>query len=108
MLLQVIAKILGIPDEDTDYLIKCTAVRSNGSSTAREAAEASKDLTDYLSRLVSRKEREPGNDLISKLVTEQVRRRGLLWVENCKIGSLTLAYCGSCAQATWSARTWCR
>lgn len=78
-MLQVIAKILGIPNEDTDYLIKCTAVRSNGSSTAREAAEASKELTDYLSRLVSRKEREPANDLISKLITEQVRRRGLLW-----------------------------
>jgi cytochrome P450 len=83
-------------------------VRSNGSSTAREAAEASKELTDYLSRLVSRKEREPADDLISKLITEQVSRQGILRVESCKIGSLTLAYCGSYAQATWSARTWCR
>ncbi len=50
---QVIAKVLGVPDEDSDYLIKCTAVRSNGSATAREAAEASKELLDYLSKLVS-------------------------------------------------------
>jgi nitric oxide reductase len=69
---QVIAKVLGVPDEDSDYLIKCTAVRSNGSATAREAAEASKDLLDYLSKLVSRKEQDPADDLISKLVIEQV------------------------------------
>ena len=69
--IQTIAKILGIPQEDTDALIKNTAVRSNGSSTARQAAQASKDLVDYMEQLVKRKEEKPGDDLISKLVTEQ-------------------------------------
>ncbi len=55
-----------------DYLIKYTAVRSNGSATAREAAEASKELLDYLSKLVSCKQQDPADDLISKLVIEQV------------------------------------
>ena len=71
-MVQVIAKVLGVPNEDSDYLIKCTAVRSNGSATMREAAEASKDLLDYLSKLISHKEQDPANNLISKLVVEQV------------------------------------
>jgi len=69
---KVIAKILGVPMEDTDYLIQCTAVRSSGSSTAKEAGQASQDLTEYLRKLVNKKEKNLGDDLISKLLVEQV------------------------------------
>jgi len=68
-----IAKVLGIPSEDTERLIHFTAVRSNGSSTARQASSASQELVDYLSDLLSRKEKNLGDDLISKLIVEQVR-----------------------------------
>jgi len=68
----VIAKILGVPMEDTDYLIQCTAVRSSGSSTAKEAGQASQDLTEYLRKLVNKKEKNLGDDLISKLLVEQL------------------------------------
>lgn len=70
--IQVIADILGVPGKDMDYLIRSTAVRASGSSTAREAAQASKDLNDYLRKLVEIKEKQPCNDLISKLIAEQV------------------------------------
>eukprot|EP01089_Gocevia_fonbrunei_P005439 TRINITY_DN1586_c0_g1_i2.p1 TRINITY_DN1586_c0_g1~~TRINITY_DN1586_c0_g1_i2.p1 ORF type:complete len:289 (+),score=80.86 TRINITY_DN1586_c0_g1_i2:51-917(+) len=68
-----IAKILGVPDADTEELINFTAMRSNGSSTARQASKASEDLTNYIRKLVDAKEKNPGDDLISKLVVEQMR-----------------------------------
>lgn len=70
---QTIYRMLGIPSRDTDYLNSCNAVRTSGSTTSGEAANASKGLTTYLSELVSSKEREPADDLISKLVVEQLR-----------------------------------
>ncbi|KAK9803975.1 hypothetical protein WJX72_009541 [[Myrmecia] bisecta] len=70
---QIIYRLLGIPDKDMDYLGRCNAVRSNGSATSGEAAAASKELTDYLSQQVSCKEAAPTDDLISKLVLEQLR-----------------------------------
>lgn len=70
---QVIYQILGIPDKDMDYLSGCNAVRTSGSTTSGQAAAASKEVTDYLSRLVKSKEAEPGDDLIGKLVIEQLR-----------------------------------
>ncbi|KAJ3181297.1 hypothetical protein HDU85_003603 [Gaertneriomyces sp. JEL0708] len=70
----VIAKVLGIPEEDTARFIQWTAVRSSGSSTAREASQASQDLMDYMRRLVEKKISNPGdNDVISKLVVDQLR-----------------------------------
>lgn len=49
----VIYKMLGVPYEDHDFLDKCNAIRTNGSGTSAESAQASKDLMDYLGRLVS-------------------------------------------------------
>lgn len=69
----VIARMLGIPDADAENLITWNAVRTSGSSTAREAAEASQGLTEYLRELVKKKEENPGDDLISKLILEQLR-----------------------------------
>lgn len=70
---QVIYRILGIPNKDMDFLSSCNAVRTSGSTTSGEAADASNELTAYLSTLVASKETEPGDDLISKLVVEQLR-----------------------------------
>lgn len=48
-------------------------VRSNGSATALEASRANQVLLDYLASLVEKRMKQPESDLISKLVTEQVR-----------------------------------
>lgn len=50
----------------------CNAVRTNGSATASEASAANAELLAYLERLVKMREEEPQDDLISKLVVEQV------------------------------------
>ncbi|UNI13851.1 Nitric oxide reductase (NAD(P)(+), nitrous oxide-forming) [Purpureocillium takamizusanense] len=68
----VIYHILGVPPEDLEKLTEKNAIRSNGSGTAREASAASQELLEYLAALVEERSREPKNDLISTLVTEQV------------------------------------
>jgi hypothetical protein len=70
---QIIYGILGTPITDLDYLTSCNAVRTNGSSTAAQAANANRELLDYLGKLVDVKTQKPGDDLISKLVVEQVQ-----------------------------------
>jgi nitric oxide reductase len=49
----IIYELLGIPYKDRDFLEKCNAIRTNGSATSAESSAASKDLVNYLGRLVS-------------------------------------------------------
>jgi len=69
----IIYGILGVPFKDLDYLTQCNAIRSNGSATATEASNANRELLDYIGNLADQRSAEPKDDLISKLITEQVR-----------------------------------
>ncbi|QSS55252.1 cytochrome P450 [Histoplasma capsulatum var. duboisii H88] len=69
----IIYGILGVPKEDLAYLTECNAVRSNGSSTAAAASNANKELLDYIGNLADKRLEKPGNDMISKLVVEQLK-----------------------------------
>jgi hypothetical protein len=53
-------------------MLKCFSIRSNGSATATEASRANQVLLDYLARLVELRMAKPEDDLISKLVIDQV------------------------------------
>ncbi|KPM41930.1 Cytochrome P450 55A3 [Neonectria ditissima] len=70
----IIYTILGVPFEDLEYLTQQNAIRSNGSGTAQEAASANQELLNYLANLVDKRLEEPKDDLISKLVTEQLAK----------------------------------
>ncbi|PRW58572.1 cytochrome P450 55A3 isoform B [Chlorella sorokiniana] len=65
--------ILGIPFEDFEFLSNNIAMRSSGSSTARDAAAAQQELVDYMEKLVKEKERNPGNDMLSEIVKNDLR-----------------------------------
>ena len=69
----IIYTMLGVPFEDLAFLTKQTAVRSSGSSNAREASAANQDVLDYMTKLVEKRMQEPKDDLISTLVVEQVK-----------------------------------
>ncbi|ORX93938.1 cytochrome P450 55A3 [Clohesyomyces aquaticus] len=69
----IIYGILGVPFEDLEFLTQQNAIRSNGSATATEASTANKTLLDYIGKLVDQRGESPKEDLISKLVTEQVK-----------------------------------
>ncbi|KAM7213265.1 Cytochrome P450 [Rhypophila decipiens] len=68
----IIYTILGVPFEDLEFLTRQNAIRTNGSSTAREASSANQDLLNYLTALVDKRIDWPRKDLVSHLVTTQV------------------------------------
>lgn len=69
----IIYTILGVPFHDLAFLTEQNAIRTNGSATAREASSANRELLEYLADLVDKRSEAPKDDLISKLVVEQVK-----------------------------------
>jgi cytochrome P450 len=68
----VIALLLGVPPEDLGLFQRHTTVGLDQRSTDEERGQAFGAMYAYIEELVKRKEREPGDDLISRLVTEYV------------------------------------
>jgi nitric oxide reductase len=58
--------------QDYKLLSDNVAVRSSGSSSARDAAAAQEALTTCMEHLVSVKEKHPQTDLISDVIQQQV------------------------------------
>jgi cytochrome P450 len=68
----VIALLLGVPTEDLALFQENTSKGLDQHSSDDEKAHAFGSMYAYLVELVERKVREPGDDLISRLVTEYV------------------------------------
>ncbi|MEB3981626.1 cytochrome P450 [Mycobacterium sp. 663a-19] len=68
----VIALLLGVPPEDLGLFQHHTTVGLDQRSSDEERGQAFGAMYAYIEELVERKEREPGDDLISRLVTEYV------------------------------------
>ncbi len=68
----VIALLLGVPSEDLGLFQHHTRVGLETSTTDEQRAESFGAMYAYIQELVDRKEREPGDDLISRLVTGYV------------------------------------
>jgi cytochrome P450 len=68
----VISLLLGVPYEDHEFFQHHSTVGLNSRSTDDEKLAAMGAIYSYVTELAERKEREPGNDLISRLMTEYV------------------------------------
>src|SRR5271156_5005174 len=68
----VIALLLGVPPEDLGLFQHNTTLGLETSSSDEQKAQAFAAMYVYIEELVKRKEREPGDDLISRLVTDYV------------------------------------
>jgi cytochrome P450 len=68
----VIALLLGVPPEDLELFQHNTAAGLDVNSTDEERARGFTEMYAYIQELVERKEREPGDDLISRLITDYV------------------------------------
>ncbi|NEA43320.1 cytochrome P450 [Streptomyces sp. SID11385] len=68
----VICELLGIPRENLEFFRDVTRVSGSRHSTAEQVSEALGGLFGLLAELVGRRREEPRDDLISKLVTEQL------------------------------------
>ncbi|MFJ5997436.1 cytochrome P450 [Streptomyces sp. NPDC092370] len=62
----VIARLLGVPDEDSPFFIEKTRVTISQEDPAVSQA-AFADMSEYLAKLALRKLSDPGDDLISRL-----------------------------------------
>jgi cytochrome P450 len=68
----VISLMLGVPYSDHAFFQQHSHTVNNSAATAEDKRAAQGALFGYLLDLVGRKEQEPGDDLISRLLTEQV------------------------------------
>jgi cytochrome P450 len=68
----VIALLLGVPPDDLELFQRNTTRGLDQRCTDEERGQAFGVMYAYIEELVERKEREPGDDLISRLVTEYV------------------------------------
>ncbi|MEV8636016.1 cytochrome P450 [Streptosporangium sp. NPDC051023] len=84
--LLVICELLGVPNADRDLFQRCSSLLMDGDSP-EQAGAALGELLSYLDRLVTEKEREPGDDLLGR----QIRRRGQPGVADHK-GLVELAF----------------
>ena len=86
----VISHILGVPYEDHDFFqdrgTKKLAYSAHPDVPVRAAAE----MREYIGELIARKEREPGDDLLSRLIEEQLRPGHLARDEAVRMAELLL------------------
>jgi cytochrome P450 len=68
----VIALLLGVPPEDTGLFQHNTTLGLETTTSEAQKAQGFATMFGYIQELVNRKEREPGDDLISRLVTDYV------------------------------------
>ncbi|KAF4630392.1 hypothetical protein G7Y89_g7738 [Cudoniella acicularis] len=86
----IIYGILGVPFSDLPYLTQQAAIRSNGSATAAEASQANSSLLNYIDNLVDQRLEAPKDDLISLLVTQQLKKGHLTKADVTQIAFLLL------------------
>ncbi|MGE3447536.1 MAG: cytochrome P450 [Microbacteriaceae bacterium] len=68
----VICELLGVPYQDRATFHRASSVFGSVSATAEEMVAATAELHAYLSELVDAKLENPGDDLLSRLATEQL------------------------------------
>jgi cytochrome P450 len=68
----VIALLLGVPPEDLELFQHNTSVGLDVNSTEEERIQGFGAMYGYIQELVARKARDPGDDLISRLITDYV------------------------------------
>lgn len=85
----VICELLGVPYEDREFF----GHRSKslvGAQSAEEAKAAGADLSRYIDSYVDLKEKSPGNDLLSRLVHEQLLKGTIQRSQVVELGRLML------------------
>ncbi|MEW1837686.1 cytochrome P450 [Nonomuraea angiospora] len=89
----VISLLLGVPYDDHEFFQQHSATMNRADASPQEKGQASGELFGYLLGLVERKEREPGDDLISRLLAERVAT-GQLSREEAAMNGMILLFAG--------------
>jgi len=86
----VMCDLVGSPYEDHTFIIECAAGRHGLRQTPAEAEGKARELAEYFMRLIRRKETSPGDDLVSRIIDEQVRPGHLSREDFAEIGAMIL------------------
>ena len=86
----VMCDLVGSPYEDHAFIIGCAAGRHGLRQSPAEAERKARELADYFMRLIRRKEGEPGDDLVSRIIDEHVRPGHLSREDFAEIGAMIL------------------
>lgn len=68
----VMCALFGSPYEDHTYIAKCAAGRHGLSQSPEQAAQSAADLVAYCRQLIAKKEANPEDDMISRVIQEYV------------------------------------
>ena len=69
---EIITLLLGIPYEDHEIFHRATRIQFGTKSTPAEVRESLVELFAYLDALITRKEKDPQDDIVSRLIIEQL------------------------------------
>ncbi|HZQ78507.1 MAG TPA: cytochrome P450 [Acidimicrobiia bacterium] len=86
----VICDLLGVPVEDHAFFCDRASARLTVGLAPEAVAKATGELMTYLGDLVERKETEPGDDIISRLLDTQVRPGNLTRTDLAEMARLLL------------------
>ncbi|MDX6242090.1 MAG: hypothetical protein QOG10_7032 [Kribbellaceae bacterium] len=73
----VVCKLIGVPPSDYEFFGSRVTVVHSLTVSAEEAVAAADDLRSYIDELIDLKQKEPGDDLVSRLAQEQLNTGGL-------------------------------
>ncbi|MFB9836182.1 cytochrome P450 [Actinoallomurus acaciae] len=86
----VICELLGIPRENLEFFRDVTRVSGSRTSTAEQVAEALSGLFTMLSDLIAERRERPGEDLLSRLVTDRLLTGDLTMRELLSVVGITI------------------
>ena len=86
----VMSLLFGSPYEDHRFIIECAVARHGLTQTPGEAERKARELADYCRRLIEARMAEPRDDMVSRVIADQVKPGHLTVEEFAEIGAMIL------------------
>ncbi|MGE0232143.1 MAG: cytochrome P450 [Flavobacteriaceae bacterium] len=87
---EVMCELLGVPVDDREYFAGLSNEATGNAESSEKSAEAGRKLNEYIDGLLDVKDKEPENDLLSRLVVNQLRTGALSRADIISLGRLML------------------
>lgn len=86
----VMCDLIGSPYEDHVFIMQCAAGRHGLTQSVQDAQGKARELVAYMRRLIDAKEAQPGDDMVSRVIADQVRPGHLSRDDFAEIGAMIL------------------
>lgn len=86
----VMCDLFGSPYEDHTYIAKCAAGRHGLSQSVSEAAKSADDLVEYCRQLIRKKQANPEDDMLSRVIADHLETGNLSSEQLANICSMIL------------------